>query len=61
MTSPETAAVGPRRATVIFIFITVLLDVLALGMIIPVLPKLIEDFQGGDTASAARLIGDPAT
>lgn len=30
---------------------------LALGMIIPVLPKLIEEFQGGDTASAARMIG----
>ena len=30
---------------------------LALGMIIPVLPKLIEQFQGGDTASAARMIG----
>lgn len=30
---------------------------LALGMIIPVLPKLIEQFEGGDTASAARLIG----
>lgn len=30
---------------------------LALGMIIPVLPKLIEEFQGGNTASAARMIG----
>ena len=30
---------------------------LALGMIIPVLPSLIEQFQGGDTASAARMIG----
>lgn len=34
-----------------------MLDMLALGMIIPVLPKLIEQFQGGDTASAARMIG----
>lgn len=30
---------------------------LALGMIIPVLPKLIEQFEGGDTAAAARVIG----
>jgi len=45
------------RAALAFIFITVVLDMLALGMIIPVLPKLIEDFQGGDTASAARMIG----
>lgn len=47
----------PGRAALAFIFITVVLDMLALGMIIPVLPKLIEDFQGGDTASAARMIG----
>jgi MFS transporter, DHA1 family, tetracycline resistance protein len=44
-------------AALIFIFITVVLDMLALGMIIPVLPGLIEQFQGGDTASAARMIG----
>src|SRR6187399_2252776 len=53
-TSPPTQ---PSRAAVAFIFITVLLDMLALGMIIPVLPLLIEQFQGGDTASAARMIG----
>jgi len=34
-----------------------MLDMLALGMIIPVLPLLIEQFEGGDTASAARMIG----
>jgi DHA1 family tetracycline resistance protein-like MFS transporter len=34
-----------------------MLDMLALGMIIPVLPKLIEQFEGGNTASAARMIG----
>jgi len=48
---------GPRRAAVLFIFVTVLLDILALGLIIPVLPLLIEDFRGGDTALAARTIG----
>jgi DHA1 family tetracycline resistance protein-like MFS transporter len=47
----------PRRAAVLFIFVTVLLDILALGLIIPVLPLLIEDFRGGDTALAARTIG----
>jgi DHA1 family tetracycline resistance protein-like MFS transporter len=45
------------RAALAFIFITVVLDMLALGMIIPVLPLLIEQFEGGDTASAARMIG----
>jgi DHA1 family tetracycline resistance protein-like MFS transporter len=48
---------GPRRAAVAFIFITVMLDMLALGMIIPVLPLLVEAFRGGDTASAARTVG----
>jgi len=40
-----------------FIFITVLLDMMALGLIVPVLPKLISDFLGGDTAKAAAAIG----
>jgi DHA1 family tetracycline resistance protein-like MFS transporter len=45
------------RPAFVFIFVTVLLDMLALGMIIPVLPPLIEDFRGGDTAAAARTVG----
>ncbi|MGB5104414.1 MAG: TCR/Tet family MFS transporter [Steroidobacteraceae bacterium] len=48
---------GPHRAALAFIFITIVLDMLALGMIIPVLPALIEDFMGGDTASAAKVYG----
>jgi len=42
---------------VAFIFITVLIDVLALGLIIPVLPHLVRGFVGGDTAQAASTIG----
>ena len=48
---------GPRRAALAFIFVTVVLDMLALGMIVPVLPKLIVQFEGGDTANAARIYG----
>jgi MFS transporter, DHA1 family, tetracycline resistance protein len=51
------AAAAPRGAAVIFIFVTILLDTLALGLIIPVLPKLIESFVDNDTASAARIFG----
>jgi MFS transporter, DHA1 family, tetracycline resistance protein len=47
----------PRRAAFIFVFITVLLDMLALGIIIPVLPKLVVDFLAGDTARAAEIYG----
>ncbi|QJR15865.1 TCR/Tet family MFS transporter [Usitatibacter palustris] len=46
-----------RPAAVRFIFILVVLDVLALGIIIPVLPKLVESFMGGDTARAAEVFG----
>ena len=35
-----------RRAAVAFIFITVFLDILAFGLIIPVFPHLIASFVG---------------
>ena len=46
-----------RKAAVVFIFITVMLDMLALGLIAPVLPKLILDFRGGNAVSAATWLG----
>jgi MFS transporter, DHA1 family, tetracycline resistance protein len=42
-----------RPAAVVFILVTVLLDILAMGLIIPVLPKLILDFLGNKMTSAA--------
>src|SRR3954466_14952841 len=42
-----------RKAAVIFIFVTVTLDMLAVGLIAPVLPKLILDFLGADMKVAA--------
>jgi DHA1 family tetracycline resistance protein-like MFS transporter len=45
------------QAAFIFIFITVLLDFLALGIIAPVLPNLIIQFRGGNIASAASITG----
>jgi DHA1 family tetracycline resistance protein-like MFS transporter len=54
----ESHPVAPlRRAAFIFVFITVLLDMLALGMIIPVLPRLVVDFVGGDAARGADYLG----
>ena len=53
----EPARRAQRAPAFVFIFITVLLDMLALGMIIPVLPKLVVDFLGGDTAQAAEILG----
>src|SRR5438105_2189047 len=42
-----------RKAAVVFIFVTVTLDMLAIGLIAPVLPKLILDFLGGNMRVAA--------
>ena len=53
----ETEPRAPRRAAFIFVFITVLLDMLALGIVVPVLPKLVVDFLSGDTARAAEIYG----
>src|SRR5437870_3371131 len=46
-----------RQAAVIFILVTVTLDVLAMGLIIPVLPKLILDFLGGKMTDASNWNG----
>src|SRR5678815_4398207 len=45
------------RRSLGFIFCTVTLDVLALGLMIPVLPRIVLDFEGGDTASAVQIFG----
>ncbi len=47
----------PRKAALTFIFVTVLIDMLAFGMIIPVLPILVQNFVGGSAASAAQMYG----
>src|SRR5438445_9083041 len=47
----------PGRAAVAFIFVTVALDMLAFGIIAPVLPKLIVEFEGGNVARAASTVG----
>jgi DHA1 family tetracycline resistance protein-like MFS transporter len=52
----ETAAItpqsGPRKAALYFILFTLFLDVLALGVVIPVLPRLILEFEGGNMQDA---------
>ena len=45
------------QAGMIFILITLFIDILGLGLIIPILPGLIVEFMGGDSASAARFYG----
>src|ERR1700761_1586326 len=45
------------RAAAAFIFVTITLDMLAMGMIAPVLPQLITSFMGGNTSSGAEMFG----
>ena len=51
----------PRQPAFLFIFITVTLDLVAVGIVAPVLPKLVTDFQGGSIADAALWTGLLAT
>src|SRR3984957_20024913 len=47
----------PRNSAVTFIFVPLLIDMLSFGMIIPVLPMLVQDFVGGSAARAAQMYG----
>lgn len=40
-----------RRAALAFIFVTAVLDILSMGIVIPVLPQLIEGFAGSNAAA----------
>src|SRR5262249_46820829 len=46
-----------RHAALCFIFFTVMLDMLAFGVIAPILPKLITNFVGGDIARSSEYMG----
>ncbi|MEO0637028.1 MAG: TCR/Tet family MFS transporter [Pseudomonadota bacterium] len=50
--APQERAVDPQRALV-FIVITVILDVIGIGIILPVLPDLIRELQPGSYGEAA--------
>ncbi len=55
--SEPSPSVAPHRAALAFIFVTILLDILAMGIIIPVLPKLLVNMMQGDSRRAAELFG----
>lgn len=46
-----------RTPALAFILITVTLDILGIGLIVPILPKLVKQFSGGDTAAASHAAG----
>ena len=51
------ATTASSKATFIFIVVTVTLDFLAFGIIAPVLPNLIIQFEGGNMARASAITG----
>src|SRR6185312_3333206 len=53
MSGPPIPEHPRRNAAVIFIFVTVAIDMLAFGIIIPVLPHLIVELVGGSISTAA--------
>lgn len=46
-----------KKAAISFIFITLLIDITGLGIIIPVVPKLIEELSGGTISDASAIGG----
>lgn len=45
------------KPAIIFIFITLFLDIFGIGLIVPVLAKLVEELQGGNLQAAAHSVG----
>ena len=54
---PNSSATTKRGPALVFIFITLLIDVIGLGIIIPVVPKLIEQLIHGNLSEAASYGG----
>ncbi|MEM9016949.1 MAG: TCR/Tet family MFS transporter [Verrucomicrobiota bacterium] len=46
-----------RKPALIFIFITLFLDILGIGLIVPILPKLVDQLAEGGVASASYVFG----
>jgi DHA1 family tetracycline resistance protein-like MFS transporter len=46
-----------RKPAIAFIFVTLVIDILGIGLIIPILPKLVQEFRGGDVSAASQTVG----
>ena len=53
-TAPIDEAPGGRRAAFGFIFVSAIASAMSIGIMVPILPNLLKQFTGGDTASAAE-------
>jgi DHA1 family tetracycline resistance protein-like MFS transporter len=61
ITSPEpnqdAPSAGATKGAMTFIIATVVLDMLSIGLIVPIMPRLVEGFFPGQTADAAHALG----
>ncbi|MBL9136261.1 MAG: TCR/Tet family MFS transporter [Verrucomicrobiales bacterium] len=48
---------APRKPALGFIFITLFLDIFGIGLVIPILPRLIEELVGGSVPQASHTFG----
>jgi MFS transporter, DHA1 family, tetracycline resistance protein len=46
-----------RQASVVFVLITVFIDVLGMGLVFPILPRLVQSLLGGDIGEASFMYG----
>lgn len=46
-----------RKPAAAFIFVTLVIAIMGVGLIIPVLPGLVTQFEGGDVADASHMLG----
>lgn len=53
MSPPSAPNSAPRRAAFGFIFVSAVTTAMSFGLMIPILPNLVRQFVGGDTAAAA--------
>jgi len=49
--------VNRQKPALGFIFVTLFLDILGIGLIVPVLPDLVKSFRGNNVADAASMVG----
>src|ERR1043166_8513469 len=46
-----------RQASVVFVLITLFIDVLGMGLVIPILPRLVQNLVGGEIGEASFIFG----
>jgi DHA1 family tetracycline resistance protein-like MFS transporter len=46
-----------RQASVVFVLITVFIDIVGMGLVIPILPRLVQEMLGGSIADASFVFG----